>query len=176
MASPLDVHRELLERWRRAMDLVGPGPIEEHFLDAQGAIAGLQARGRWADLGSGAGFPGVALAAAFPEANVLLVERRQKRAAFLREVVAHAGLTNAEVVEADSESLESSSFDGIISRAYRPPAEYLRDALRLTRPGGTAVLLTAGDSPAPPAGLAVFHVEHYFVEGKPRASIRLRRQ
>ena len=62
------------------MDLVGPGPLEPHFQDAAGAVAGLEAVGRWVDLGSGAGFPGIALAARHPGAEVWLVESRRKRA------------------------------------------------------------------------------------------------
>ena len=50
------IHLELLEKWRAAMNLIGPGPAEHHFMDARGAVASLGARGRWADLGSGAGF------------------------------------------------------------------------------------------------------------------------
>ena len=67
------VHLELLEKWRAAMNLIVPGPAEHHFMDARGAVAALDARGRWADLGSGAGFPGIALAIHNPEAQVLLV-------------------------------------------------------------------------------------------------------
>ncbi|MDP6932876.1 MAG: class I SAM-dependent methyltransferase, partial [Myxococcota bacterium] len=85
-------HRDILERWREAMNLVGPGPVDVHFLDAIHAVQGLEARGRWVDLGSGAGFPGIALAARHPRASVLLVESRQKRAAFLEQVVGEAGL------------------------------------------------------------------------------------
>lgn len=148
----LEAHERVLARWRGAMDLVGPGPLAPHFEDALGAVAGLAARGDWADLGSGAGFPGVALAALHPEARVLLVESRRKRAVFLERVLAEAGLPAARcrVVHGRTEALESGAFDGVISRAYKPPAAYLADAARLLRPGGRAVLLT-GDGP--PEGL-----------------------
>ena len=49
------VHQTLLERWRGAMNLVGPGDAEHHFVDSAGAVTGLEAVGRWVDLGSGAG-------------------------------------------------------------------------------------------------------------------------
>ena len=176
MVDPIAVHRTLLESWRRVMDLVGPGPVEEHFADAEDAVRGLEARGPWADLGSGAGFPGVMLAARYPEARVTLAERRQKRAAFLREVVARSGLTNATVFEGDSADLPAGAWQGVVSRAYKPPEEYLQDAARLLAPGGTAVLLTAGTAPEPPPEFVQFHVERYRVEGKPRASIRYQRR
>lgn len=137
----LDAHRRLLDKWRNAMDLIGPGPAGPHFEDAVGAVDGLEATGRWADLGSGAGFPGIALAALHPDAEVLLVESRQKRAIFLKKVVAEAGLGNARVVHGRTESLEDGGFNGVISRAYKPPRKFLADAARLLRAGGVAVMM-----------------------------------
>jgi 16S rRNA (guanine527-N7)-methyltransferase len=143
-------HLEVLARWRTAMNLVGPGPLEPHFEDSQGAVECLEASGAWVDLGSGAGFPGVALAAHHPAARVLLVESRQKRAAFLAEVVRASGLDNLSVFHGRTEAV-APGFDGVIARAYRPPEEYLRDAERLLLPSGVAVLLS-GDTPEVPAG------------------------
>jgi 16S rRNA (guanine527-N7)-methyltransferase len=118
-------------------------------------MAGLAAHGRWVDLGSGAGFPGVALAALYPEAEVWMVESRQKRATFLEQVVAQARLTNARVRCQRSEELPASSFDGVVSRAYKPPQDFLVDAARLLRPGGRAVLMLGDrDPPPPPPGWA----------------------
>jgi len=154
-----DTHRSLLERWRKAMNLVGPGPIDAHFQDAVGAVQGLNASGRWADLGSGAGFPGIALAARFPAASVLLVESRSKRAAFLSQVVREEQLSNAEVFHGRVEDVDG-GFDGVISRAFRPPAEYLVDAERLLGPGGRAVLLS-GDAPPQFTGWSVQEMVTY---------------
>jgi 16S rRNA (guanine527-N7)-methyltransferase len=152
-SAALDAHRTLLARWRAAMDLVGPGPLEPHFADAVGAVSGLAVAGRWADLGSGAGFPGVALAAFHPAAAVELVESREKRALFLEKVVAAAGLVGAQVRRCRTEELADGAYDGVISRAYKPPPAFLEDAARLLRPGGQAVVLL-GDEPswAPPPG------------------------
>ena len=44
------------------MDLIGPGDMEHHFVDAQHAVGDLHLTGRWVDLGSGAGFPASRLA------------------------------------------------------------------------------------------------------------------
>lgn len=144
--AALATHARLLAKWRKAMDLVGPGPIEPHFQDARGAVETLDVQGDWADLGSGAGFPGIALAGAFPDARIRLVESRQKRAIFLNKVVAEARLTNAEVMRTRTETLPEASLDGVISRAYKPPPRFLDDADRLLRPGGVAVLML-GDDP-----------------------------
>ena len=156
-----EIHRSLLERWRKAMNLVGPGPIEGHFEDALGAVSGLPVKGRWADLGSGAGFPGIALAARFPSATVLLVESRSKRAAFLSQVVREAHLTNATVFHGRVEDVEP-DFDGVISRAFRPPEDYLSDAARLLQPGGVAVLLSGSKPPEFP-GWQVHETHEYLV-------------
>jgi 16S rRNA (guanine527-N7)-methyltransferase len=152
-------HLALLERWRGAMNLVGPGPAEVHFEDSAGAVADLEAVGRWVDLGSGAGFPGVALAARYPDVHVSLVESRLKRAGFLSAVVRATGLTNLEVIHGRTEDVEP-GFDGVISRAYRKPEAYLSDAARLLVPAGRAVLLT-GPAPASMAGWSVVDTQCY---------------
>lgn len=168
-------HLALLERWRKAMDLVGPGPAEPHFQDAAGAVAALgPIAGRWADLGSGAGFPGIALAARNPAATVLLVESRRKRATFLDTVVAQARLGNATVLCGRTEELEP-GFDGLISRAYKPPEEVLVDAARLLRPGGTVVLML-GDTELPvPEGWSEAVRARYPVADGHRRLLALRR-
>lgn len=173
-AKVATIHRDLLARWRVAMDLVGPGPLEPHFLDAEGAVAGLPVRGTWADLGSGAGFPGVALAAAYPDATVLLVESRQKRAVFLDQVVAEAGLANARVLRVRAETLQP-GLDGLISRAFLPPAEVLALAARLLAPGGFAVLLLGDRDFEPTPGWDVLEIARYPVADGFRRRALLRR-
>ena len=142
-----DIHRTLLEKWRSAMNLVGPGDASHHFEDAARAVSDLKPNGVWADLGSGAGFPGIALAARHAETSVILVESREKRVAFLKAVVHAAALSNVTIFHGRTEDLDP-GFDGVISRAYRPPELYLADAARLLKPDGRAVLLS-GESPPP---------------------------
>ncbi len=161
-------HLELLEQWRKVMNLVGPGPVDEHFEDAARAVGWTSFEGRWADLGSGAGFPGIALAARHPQAEVTLVESRRKRATFLDEVVARAALPNASVICTRSERLDPCSFEGVISRAYRPPPDYLDQARDLVVPGGQVLLLVARQKPIEIDGLALFHVERYALGERPR--------
>lgn len=177
MTEAEQVHQALLEQWRGAMDLIGPGPSTPHFTDAAQAVAALDAVGAWADLGSGAGFPGIALAARWPEAQVQLVESRRKRAIFLDQVIATAGLSNAVVVRGRTESLPDHSLDGVISRAYKPPPAYLADAARLLRPGGRAVLML-GDQPlaAAGAGWSVLSETRYPVGDGWRRRVVLRRE
>ena len=143
MNPALQLHKELLQKWRKAMDLVGPGPLEPHFEDSIKAVCDLDAKGTWVDLGSGAGFPGIALAALNPNATVLLVESRQKRAVFLSQVIAATKLSNISLFHGRTEHV-SQTFDGIISRAYKPPPIYLQDASLLSNPKALSVLLLSG--------------------------------
>lgn len=81
-------HFEELRRWAARLDLVGPGAgseiVERHYAESLAALPWLPAHAaRLVDLGAGAGFPGLALAAARPDLDVWLVEPRARRAAFL---------------------------------------------------------------------------------------------
>jgi 16S rRNA (guanine527-N7)-methyltransferase len=134
------VHYDTLAKWRRVMDLVGPGDMDHHFIDSAQAVMGLPVAGHWADLGSGAGFPGISLAARFPAVQITLIESRQKRVTFLRTVVNRAKLRNAEVWRGRTERCER-VFDGLISRAYKNPLPLLEQDQRLLKPGGYLVLM-----------------------------------
>jgi 16S rRNA (guanine527-N7)-methyltransferase len=167
------IHRALLEKWRVAMDLVGPGPLDVHFDDSRAGVEGLRATGRWADLGSGAGFPGVALATAFPEALVLLVESREKRAQFLKTLVAELALPNLAVHHGRAEELEP-GFDGVISRAMAAPPVVLAQAARLAPRGRTVLLLTAQQA-VDLTGWRVEDDREYTIADKPRRRLVLAR-
>ena len=122
------------------MDLIGPGDMNHHFIDAEQAVLNLSLKGNWVDLGSGAGFQRFALGALYPEVQVTMVESRQKRTIFLKQVVRHGKADNIRILCQRTEDLES-TFDGVISRAYKPPLEFLEDAKRLTTIGGMAICM-----------------------------------
>ncbi|MEA2126226.1 MAG: rRNA (guanine527-N7)-methyltransferase [Solirubrobacteraceae bacterium] len=79
--------------------------VDRHVADSLSALAlpSVRAARRIADLGSGAGWPGLALAAALPGTQVALVESASRRCRYLARAVEAAGLTNAEVVHARAE-------------------------------------------------------------------------
>lgn len=172
----LAVHADLLERWRKAMNLVGPGPIDVHFEDSAKAVSWVPSpSGRWADLGTGAGFPGIVFTALFPGCHVELVDSRQKRCRFLDETLAVAEWTSASVHCVRHETLDAGAYDGVFSRALHAPDRMLDVARRLLKPGGTLVLLLQDDAAVPTADdFEVFHVEPYRVDGKRRKSAGLR--
>ena len=170
----LATHKELLGRWRKAMNLVGPGPLEPHYEDADRALAALQPRGHWGDLGTGAGFPGIPFAARFDSVRVDLVDSRQKRCRFLDEVVATSAAEGIRVLRMRHEALEPARYDGILSRALHAPERMVEVARRLVIPGGRLVLFLQADAPVPSSpDTHVFHVEHYAVDGKARKSAEL---
>jgi 16S rRNA (guanine(527)-N(7))-methyltransferase RsmG len=83
-------HLELLRKWNRKMNLVGDlspdSVLERHYGEALWLASHLPEEATAiADIGSGAGFPGIVLAAARPTTKVYLIESREKRAVFLRE-------------------------------------------------------------------------------------------
>ena len=152
MSELIATHRRLLEARRHALNLVGPGPLEDHYRDSAQAVGWLDPRGHWVDLGTGAGFPGVVFAAKFPSVAVDLVEIRRKRATFLEAVLLECRETRATPITVrceDASKLPSGQYDGVISRAFAPPAEVMDHARRLLRPGGTLVLMLQDDAHPP---------------------------
>lgn len=119
--------------WNRRMNLVGGTErdlVVRHLLDSLAAIpplrraaasAGIEGVGAlsFADLGSGAGFPGVPLAIANPDWKCTLIERSSRRASFLNTVRLLLGLDSVEVVESDSKHIEQ-RFDIVVCRAFLP--------------------------------------------------------
>jgi 16S rRNA (guanine527-N7)-methyltransferase len=107
----LERYLELLLAKNKEINLTACRELEEarklHIEDSKMlALVAPKAAPRFAvDLGSGSGFPGVAIAALFPETRVFLVERRQRKAAALAELVRAAGFDRVEVVNCDGRAL-----------------------------------------------------------------------
>ena len=118
---------------------------EEAASTAQAALAGaLMAGARVLDLGSGAGFPALILAAACARGDTpafTLLEARRKRASFLSVAAAEMGLANVRVASSrgDSTTLEA-VFDVVTARAFAEPAMAYRTAAAALKPGGRAIL------------------------------------
>lgn len=171
MSDVGQMHREALEQFRGSMNLVGPGSIEVHFTDCERALEHLTPTGRWADLGSGAGFPGLVMADRWPELDLVLVDSRSKRCWFLEHVLMLAGRSDVEVLCQRVEALPDASFDGLVSRAFAPPPKVFDHARRLLRPGGRLVFFLQDDAELdPPADFERGAVHRYRVDGKARRS------
>jgi len=140
--------REML-RWNRAVRLTAlTDPLAvavKHVVDSLVLLGFGPFPGRTLDLGSGAGYPGIPLAACAPESRVVLLEARKKKAAFLSHARALLGLSNVEVVAARLEARRvppGGPFDHAVSRAAGPPGAVVRLLRPCLAPGGRILLLT----------------------------------
>ncbi|MEX2448672.1 MAG: 16S rRNA (guanine(527)-N(7))-methyltransferase RsmG [Solirubrobacterales bacterium] len=106
-------------------------------------VAELRGARRIADLGSGAGFPGLVLAVALPDAAVDLIESVGRKCEFMRRTIEAAGIANANVVNARSEELAEGdardSYDAVTARAVGRLSTLAELAAPLLRENGTLV-------------------------------------
>jgi 16S rRNA (guanine(527)-N(7))-methyltransferase RsmG len=102
------------------------------------------------DIGSGAGFPGLVLAAA-TNADFTMVEPRRKRAGFLDAAALAMRLNNARVANCRASDVDASAFDVATARAVKLNEELLKSAARALRAGGRLILYASPDQEFPPA-------------------------
>lgn len=137
---------ELLLRWNRKVSLTTVTEPHEilkfHFGESLlGIGAATIENGRLADLGSGAGFPGVPIAMAKPGLEAILIESNAKKAAFLEEVRRDLNLKNVSVHKGRIEELPASEkFDFVAARALGRHREFLGWTGKRLLEGGRAVL------------------------------------
>jgi len=127
----LETMVETLLRWQKAINLVGRATLDDiwtrHILDsAQLAPLIPPAARRLADLGSGAGFPGLVLAALRPELDVTLIESDARKSAYLGEAARRMGLPNQpKVVVSRVEAAAPAQADLVTARALAPLGQLL---------------------------------------------------
>ncbi len=140
----LTLYLELLGRWQRAINLVGPAtladPWRRHVLDSAQLLSHLPVRaGPLVDLGSGAGFPGMVLAVmGVPE--VALIEADRRKAQFLREVARATG-TAVAVHDERIERLTGWPAAAVTARALAPLPRLLPLAERFLAPDSICLFL-----------------------------------
>jgi len=118
--------------------------VEEHLADSLVALELSEVRSAKvvADLGAGAGVPGLPLAIALPGTRVLLVESNARKCAFIERAITRCGIENAGVVNARAEAWREgiSAVDLVTARALGPPAVVAEYAAPLLTRGGALVL------------------------------------
>ena len=112
-------------------------PVDEHIADSLSAVPYISPD-RLADVGSGAGFPGLALAAAFPASSVTLVESQRRHAAVAERLGRAAGLRNVSVLPCRVEDVRD-RFDVVTARAVAPLSVLVEYAAPLLVDGGQLV-------------------------------------
>lgn len=150
----LDRYIELLREWQAKINLVAPSTLPRlwtrHVADSLQLLTLAPSAKIWVDLGSGAGFPGVALACALaetPGAAVHLIERNAKKAAFLREairVTAAPGVVHLSAIEDIVDSIDG-PIDCVTARALAPLHQLIAFAEPLVRRGAKALFLKGQD-------------------------------
>jgi len=138
--AKLVAHLDLLDDWNTRMNLTAirdrPSQLTKHLLDSLTVLPYLQG-GRIADVGSGAGFPGIPLAIVAPGRHFSLIESTGKKCRFLEHVRDALGLANVEVVQSRAERYKPEvRFDTVLARAVGPVADLVKVAGPLVVGGG----------------------------------------
>ena len=151
----LDLFYEMLIEKNKVMNLTSITDFDEvlvkHFVDSLSIVSVLpEDINTVLDLGTGAGFPGIPMAIAFPHLDFTLVDSLNKRINFLQEVVDALKLTNVNLVHARAEEVGRNksfreSYDLVVSRAVANIATLSEYCLPLVKLGGYFISFKSGD-------------------------------
>lgn len=161
LATPLLAYLALLLHWNRTYNLTAVRDpremVDKHLLDSLAMHAHVDTGngvGTLADLGSGAGLPGIALAIVKPGLRVTLVESNGKKARFLREAVRRLELPNVYVAQSRIEALDQpAAFDAITARALASLPMIIELGGHLLKPHGRLLAMKGGRPAAEIAAL-----------------------
>ncbi|HEY3786704.1 MAG TPA: 16S rRNA (guanine(527)-N(7))-methyltransferase RsmG [Steroidobacteraceae bacterium] len=134
-----------VERWNRTYNLTAIHGREDmlthHLLDSLSIQPDLRGR-RVADLGTGAGFPGLPLAVADPDRHFTLIDSNGKKARFVQHAARELNLSNVEVLHGRVESVSAAEpFDSVLARAFAPLPDLLHAAAPLCAPLGRVLAM-----------------------------------
>jgi 16S rRNA (guanine527-N7)-methyltransferase len=169
--------RAQLER-ARDLGLLGPGPVEAHLAHALGYLPALaEVSGLVVDLGSGGGVPGLPIAEARPDLELVLVDASARRGAFLESAVEAMGIGGrVSVLVGRAEAVGRGPLRGsaaaVVARSFGAPAVTAECGAPLLRTGGLLVVSEPpeGDDRWPPAGLETVGLD---AAGPPSSSPRI---
>lgn len=145
-ASTVEIFAELLEVEGEKRGLIGPKEAERiwsrHIVNSAALLEFLPSRGTVIDVGSGAGLPGLVIAAARPDLDVTLVEPMERRCEWLAYAADEIGLDNVSIVRDRSENLgRKLRGDVVTARAVAALPKLLRLTSKMIAPGGRLLAL-----------------------------------
>jgi 16S rRNA (guanine527-N7)-methyltransferase len=121
--------------------------VKKHFLDSLAGLDFVKNGDKVLDVGTGAGFPSLPLAAVKSEAEFWLMDATKKKTDFLKTVILQAGYANAHVLNGRAEELAftslRASFDSVVSRAVKPLNVLLELCTPFLRLNGTLIAYKA---------------------------------
>lgn len=177
MQSKLLRYVALLRNWNRTYNLTAVRTesemVTQHLLDSLSMLPALPesalAGRRWADVGSGAGLPGIPLAIARPDLEMTLIETIEKKSAFQRQAKIELGLSNVTVVRSRVEEMPGAMFDAVVSRAFAELAPFVTLAGHLLARNGRLFAMkghvTESEMGRLPVGWAVLDCARLSVPG-----------
>ena len=151
----ISTYIDILQRWKARINLTAIRDEEHivtrhfgeslfaarHLFPLRSSVPSVVSGVRVADVGSGAGFPGIPIKLWAPEVLLTLIESNQKKATFLKEVTRSLTLTDVNIQNTRAESLTGASFDVVTLRAVERFESILPVAARLVAPEGRLALL-----------------------------------
>ena len=136
IAALLEAYITEIQKYNPSLSLVGTNDkdalIIRHILDSLSPLGVIFRRLQrlkdemhenyfsLGDAGSGAGFPGIPLAISLPQVKFILIERKNRRSSFLKNVKTSLNLGNIEIMEQEIEKIKSSFFSALVFRAFHP--------------------------------------------------------
>ena len=139
-----------LQKWNKKINLTAIDDEREiivrHFLDSLAFVGLLKDNEKILDMGTGAGFPGIALKIAFEALDITLMDKVEKKVVFLRHIIMTLELEGIRAVSGRAEdegSLEEfgASFDVVVSRAFSGLGEFLSLAFPYMKAGGRIIAM-----------------------------------
>ena len=127
------------------LGLLGPRELDKlwsrHILNSAVVAELVHPGDKVADVGSGAGLPGIPMAIARPDADFVLIEPMERRSSWMLEVVQDLGLKNVRVLRSRAEDVTEQDFDIVTARAVAALDKLLKMCVPLLKPGGALIAL-----------------------------------
>lgn len=144
-------YARMLQEEGELRGLVGPRELprlwSRHLVNSAAVVPFLPSRGTVADVGSGAGFPGIIVALLRPDLDVTLIETMERRVEWLDDVVRELDLDNVTVRRGRAEEIPD-RYDAVTARAVANLSKLVRLTSRLLRPGGVLLALKGAKAEA----------------------------